>query len=501
LVSDAFDKRNNSKDKEEPLKSSAPLHALGESEEGALIVLVPTPVMSTNGHKAIDISESLYQALTQPFDREPTLTELAAFLSSEPLLQIPLLPPRHDSVTRYFFEQGMGRFTGRFRLTQTEDFSMAHSLESLPTMQFQIGNGESTLHYFVDLFMRQFFEVIIASTTLKVRMDRNTTDSSRTTEEKKRPDFLCYINNFLLLRGEEKKDSSGYADAVHELSEKLKSWNTVIFGRLNYIFGYVLAGEIFRLFAIGPGGKIEEISNMLDLQKRSDRFDLFFLLVNLARVIKTILYRIPITSHPLYQPIRSSDGCTIEIRENVVVKRFSVSNMVYDKRFEFLKGLYVALSQNSVSCVPKVKDIRKTRDQTEFGRIIELTILTHGCKIMPKNLDELLIALKCVLSALDGVHTLKYAHQDIRWPNILYVSDSYWILIDFENACFGKNALYERDIRSVGQLINEWIDKNPTGISHAISSFRDQLVSKNPPSASDALKILEVMDFSKDLAV
>jgi hypothetical protein len=193
---DAFDKRNNAKDKEEPLKSSAPLHALGPTEEKALIVLVPTPVMSTNGHKAIDISESLYQALTQPFDREPTLTELAAFLSSEPLLQIPLLPPRHDSVTRYFFEPGMGRFTGRFRLTQTEDFSMAHSLESLPTMQFQIGNGESTLHYFVDLFMRQFFEVIIASTTLKVRMDRNTTDSSRTTEEKKKTRFLMLYQQF-----------------------------------------------------------------------------------------------------------------------------------------------------------------------------------------------------------------------------------------------------------------------------------------------------------------
>ena len=37
----AFDKRNSHEGKEEPLKSSLPLHGLGETEEGALVVVVP----------------------------------------------------------------------------------------------------------------------------------------------------------------------------------------------------------------------------------------------------------------------------------------------------------------------------------------------------------------------------------------------------------------------------------------------------------------------------
>lgn len=162
----------------------------------------------------------------------------------------------------------------------------------------------------------------------------------------------------------------------------------------------------------------------------------------------------------------------------------------------------MALSHNAVPCVPTLLDIRERNEQTEYGRIIELFILPHGCQTMPISLDALLIALKCVLRALVGVHKLGYIHQDIRWPNILYVSDSHWILIDFENACFGDdNASYAQDICSVGKLINQWFDVNPTLISYALSSFRNRLISDNPPSASTALNILEVLDVSNDLVV
>ncbi len=84
---EAFDKRDASDDtKQELLEEDALINYQGQSTNDALIVLVPTPVMSKNGHKSINISESIYQSLTQPFDREPTLTELVAFLSSEPLV-------------------------------------------------------------------------------------------------------------------------------------------------------------------------------------------------------------------------------------------------------------------------------------------------------------------------------------------------------------------------------------------------------------------------------
>ena len=118
---------------------------------------------------------------------------------------------------------------------------------------------------------------------------------------------------------------------------------------------------------------------------------------------------------------------------------------------------------------------------------IKLFILPHGFQIIPQNLTQLLIDLKCVLRALASVHQLGYAHKDVRWPNILCVTDCHWILIDFENADQGNNGLYQEDIRLVGGLIDSWNETNPTQISRAVSSFRDSLISENPPLVLDAL--------------
>lgn len=139
---------------------------------------------------------------------------------------------------------------------------------------------------------------------------------------------------------------------------------------------------------------IVEASNELNLQSRSDRFELFFLLINLARVIKTIVDRIPSKPIEKYRKIPRDNGCTIEITDDAVLKRISVSMLVLDERFEFLKGFYTSLIQNSVKCVPTCKDIRRCSTTVDNNQFIELLITPHGFQIMPQKLDQLLIALK-----------------------------------------------------------------------------------------------------------
>jgi hypothetical protein len=494
----AYDNRNAKDDKkEEPLEEDSLIGDWGMSKKEALIVVVPVGIsVSEREATRKDVSKKLYEELTKPFPREPDIHELYNFLSADPLVQIPLIPSRSDVVTKYFFESEMEKFRNYFRCSFVDDSRIARSLETVSDMTLKLGSGESMLHYYIDFFMHEILEVILASPTLKVFMDRNTGDRSKTTLAKRRPDFLFYVNSFLILRGEEKKDAGGFHDAVGELTAKLKSWNAVIFGRMKYVFGYALAGESFKFYAIGPKGLTVPISNMLDLQQRSDRFELFFLLINLARVIKTIVARFPSDSIMLYRETPREDGCTIEIRDDVVVKRVCVSTEDWDQRFEFLQTLYDILHKNSVPCVSKCPDIRKCTKRKRDKQFIELFILPLGCQVLPQSVEQLLTALKCVLRALVGLHQHKYAHQDIRWANLLYVSDNNWILIDFENAAYGNDVLYQQDMRMIGKLIDYWNQRNPTQIARALSTFRNMLESETPPCAADALRKLEHLDVS-----
>ncbi len=135
-----------------------------------------------------------------------------------------------------------------------------------------IGHGESNVIYYIDFFMRNFLNTILASRNLDVEIDRNIADYSDTTDDKLRPDFLFYVNSFLILRGEEIRFKKETRIAVGELITKLQSWNRAIFGKLKYIFGFVCAGGNFKLYALGPSSLIIELSNQLDLRLCDHRF-------------------------------------------------------------------------------------------------------------------------------------------------------------------------------------------------------------------------------------
>jgi hypothetical protein len=493
---DSFDKRNAvDGTKEEPLEEDSLINELGKSKKEALIVVVPTQLLLTSSslqesNSAKDISEQLYHQLTQPFDTEPSIDQLKDALRSKPLVQIPIDSSLCHILTvpsPYF------NFSEFFRFSADETFNLSQLLVEIARMPFDSDyNGEASLHYYVDLFMKRILKGLLHYDTLAIHVARNISDSSFTTDHGLRPDFLFYVDAFLILRGEEKKIMSELAAAKTELSGKLKSWNPVIFGALNYVFGFACAGEYFQLYAIGPRGVITNISQIFDLQKVQSRFELFFSIINLARVIKTIHGRIPYTSVMMYQPMkRGANGATVEITDDMVIKRIPVSQ--HSKKasaYDFLKKLYQSMDKNSVPYVCRcnnITTITKTGKNRPHQQFLQLMLVPHGCQIKPHNLEILLNALGCVLRALEGVHNLRYAHCDVRWPNILRVSDDYWMLIDFENADDISEELLKKDINMVGKLIN---DCN-IFLTMAVSDFRNTLVSNTPPSVADALRILD----------
>ena len=83
--------------------------------------------------------------------------------------------------------------------------------------------GESTLHYYVDYLIKEVLQKILAFSGLVTHASRDAADFSSTTEPRTRPDFLFYVNQFLILRGEEKKSKGELDIAKWELIEKLKN--------------------------------------------------------------------------------------------------------------------------------------------------------------------------------------------------------------------------------------------------------------------------------------
>jgi hypothetical protein len=79
---------------------------------------------------------------------------------------------------------------------------------------------------------------------LNLHFARNSTDKykSDTLTKFSRPDFLCYMQKTLILRGEEKRSQEGLEIARQELIDKFAEWSPMFYGKLPFVFGYATGG-------------------------------------------------------------------------------------------------------------------------------------------------------------------------------------------------------------------------------------------------------------------
>jgi hypothetical protein len=90
---------------------------------------------------------------------------------------------------------------------------------------------------------------------------------------------------------------------------------------------------------------------------------------------------------------------------------------------------------------------------------------------LPKDEQELGKAFTCICKALKGIHKLGWAHNDIRWPNVVCIKDE-WFLIDSEYASkFGTplpdikvkdpqatTSSIASDLYQLGRLLDRYAD-------------------------------------------
>jgi hypothetical protein len=94
---------------------------------------------------------------------------------------------------------------------------------------------------------------------LNADFGRDLSDSKEqpTTGNKLCPDFLFYIKNCLIFRGEE--EEKDFEKAKSDLSAKLV-WNNLILGNLPYILGYCASRDQVEFFALtSPKYNLNEI--------------------------------------------------------------------------------------------------------------------------------------------------------------------------------------------------------------------------------------------------
>nr|CCA16466.1 AlNc14C22G2240 [Albugo laibachii Nc14] len=101
-------------------------------------------------------------------------------------------------------------------------------------------NTESANIQIWDSSIRDPIEELANAAQLAVKIGRNQEDEYAAAERKK-PDFLIWLCDALVFKGEEKASASDFEIAEEEVFKQMKSMSLLFFGKMPYLFAYVAA--------------------------------------------------------------------------------------------------------------------------------------------------------------------------------------------------------------------------------------------------------------------
>ncbi|PNW83402.1 hypothetical protein CHLRE_05g244550v5 [Chlamydomonas reinhardtii] len=289
-------------------------------------------------------------------------------------------------------------------------------------------------------------------------MDRNVVDPTEATVGQLRPDFLCWVNGALLLKGEEKATDAGLKDAVAELQDKMsRAW---VDGTVQQrqggaddvpspcMLAYAAAGSKLQFIALVPeqattaggGVRAEPISQVLDTRQFEDRLTAVIAAFNIWRLlVGYAAMDAPAPALPVGQTLKF-DGSKVTMLPGLpgfvrkVIPNFKDSHEEYTT-FQVLHDLYGAISKPlHRSAVVQAVD-GTPRMQADGSYLVHLTPPGVPCVEPPGSEDELRGVVACVLRGLAALHAEGFVHRDVRWRNIIYLpAEGRWLLIDLEHA-------------------------------------------------------------------
>ncbi|CAG8650558.1 9835_t:CDS:2, partial [Paraglomus brasilianum] len=399
----------------------------------------------------LDRTFNICQTLIQPFNVAPTLAnQIPALINSNLFCKLPVA---QDENIRY---------------PELDPYVYCNDRDSVSALSLQIstvlssrfqdrvrrGGSEDMMHWVMDTLVTEVLGTLAEhlNDALPIDMDRNKKDTGTTTKGNDRPDFLCMLKDVLLFKGEEKPNQEEFGSARMELLTKFNWFDPLSFGTIRFMICYAAAGPKIRFFALDGSARpctLTELTPKLDLSTPLNRIKVIQTVINIARILVTIVPVLPQSPIPLGLRMKS-DETTITFLETLVVKEMPSDYLPYANnvktRVRFLSNMYKdAKGHRGLVQAVKVN--------AEKG-VYKVTMQTRGLPFQPANERDLQAMIRSVLTGLVRLHDKKYVHRDIRLPNILYAPNAHagyhYVLIDFEHG--------GQDGEIVPDILKDWDD-------------------------------------------
>jgi hypothetical protein len=233
----------------------------------------------------------------------------------------------------------------------------------------------------------------------------------------KRPDFTALYGGVPLLIDEE-KEGDDIKGAMDDIINNF-SWIPNL-RRLPFFIGIAFSFNQVRIVRLVRNAPMELLFSHA-LGSLEDRLAVLQPAVNVARVLKYFVDSDMITPAGLSMGNWHKRACGKDIK----ISLQGVEVKCIENKFKYLKAFYSAC--RNVAYLERLTDAVSEKNKLVLGPL--------GLAVKPTTDTQFRQAVKCVATALFGIHQHGYVHTDVRWSNIVLLDNDDWMLIDCYEVC------------------------------------------------------------------
>lgn len=295
---------------------------------------------------------------------------------------------------------------------------------------YKSGRSEDALHGRDDLLMR-----LICTTSGGLEAERNIVAVS--TRQPTRSDvYLAVPGCPPLVHVEERAQSGQLELACVELKAKfcpLPHYDS----RLQFIIGIGIAGDWVRVGRLMLSGGAFQPLLTIDLAEGvGARMKAVAAAINVGRwaryaVAERFVAPIPF---PIGQTQKDARREVTILSEGIVIKKYLALDA---QQGGWLRQLYTSIAVEGAANRIRYMEYAFECSWEELQGTLKVKLRPFGVVAThrpPMSTCELRAALRCVLTCLGDLHACGWAHLDVRWSNVVFVSHEVWVLIDAEFA-------------------------------------------------------------------
>ncbi|KAG0568484.1 hypothetical protein KC19_6G022400 [Ceratodon purpureus] len=289
---------------------------------------------------------------------------------------------------------------------------------------------------------------------LLFNLNERTGDSfSGSTKRRSRPVTLVTASGCTFLVGEDK--CANLTDAKSDLEGKMEPLSAMFYGEVRFILGYVAAGLEFQWLYINKSGKITEAGARLNLSTDVGCCRFLLSIGYAYQLISKMVDTVPqvpgryamFTKEKAPWGVPGEGDRTIDFHATFVRKSIEKFDKFCKIRFTELAWIlkaYDAGERKGCRSLPRLRwstdagsHTGSERRMIDRGRAVSRN--TYTVEIYPLGFSPILkseqdtrMLVKNVCEALSVLHEAGLVHRDVRYPNIVQVSEEQFMLIDLE---------------------------------------------------------------------